>query len=428
MTASLRGLVLLATSALLFAGSAFADEATFSKPKIGGVRLDWCKVWGDKCGKPAADAFCKQHEFDKASSYVQDLKPGGKTKVIASGQICNDVGCAGFKSITCQSGLAQMDDGDGNDDNSDSGDEDIAQQGGDGEPVQDSTPPATVSPLGGQLLGELDVTGNFYPADQNLAIFGHGLDNALWWQTSNGKGKWSGWKKIGGVMKYSPSCAQFKKTIWCFVIGQDNALWETHQDKKGGWYAFSKLGGSTTASPSAVAADDANGNDALYVILRSQSGELSVIARYMDTDTELYDWTGYRGLGVSSKSAVTCVHMGGTHVDCYGRNSDGAIHEFTNALTKAGVTKLGGETEKRPGVLVGVGFNQVRVLVKGMDGKLWYKRWKSGEGFANWKGTKVEINSQPACRYSTTAQTNLCFDIGPNKEARVITLPPGLLK
>jgi hypothetical protein len=261
-----------------------------------------------------------------------------------------------------------------------------------------------------------------------VAVFGRGTDNALWWQYGNGKGKWSGWQQIGGDIKYSPSCANFQNAIHCFVIGSDNALWTTQQDKKGGWYPFKKLGGVTTGSPSAVVANDANGSPALYVILRSTSGELSVIARYKDQDTDLYNWSDYRGLGVISASAVTCVHMGGSHVDCYGRNNKGEVVEFANALTKASIIKLGGQTDRRPGALAGIGGQQVRVLVKGTDGQLWYKRWKAGESFTDWKQTAVTLNGQPACRYYDASKSYLCFDVGTDKVGRVVNIPPETLK
>ncbi|MFT3671674.1 hypothetical protein [Aestuariivirga sp.] len=422
-TTTLRGLAMLAASAIAFALPALADDATFNKPKINGVRLDWCRKWGDQCGKPAADAFCKLHEFSAAATWVQDPNPGAPTKVFSGGQICNDDSCTGFKTITCKDNTVQIDDdGTGG---AAAGDDEIAQQGGDGEPVQQ--PMAKVVKIGGQLMGELSTSSNFFPAGQPIAVFGRGTDNALWWQTGNGKGAWNGWQRIGGEIKYSPSCTIFQKAIHCFVIGSDNALWTTQQDKKGGWYPFKRLGGATTGSPSAVSALDANGSPALYVILRSNSGELSVIARYKDQDTDLYNWSDYRGLGVVSASAVYCVFMGGTHVDCYGRNNKGETVEFADALVKATIIKLGGQTDKRPGAIASVDGKQVRVLVKGMDGKLWHRRWKAGQSFSPWKQTNIDINSQPVCRYYDTAGANVCFDVGPDKVGRAIFIPTGAL-
>jgi hypothetical protein len=420
-TMSLRRLALLAVGSIALAVPALADNATFNKPKINGYRLDWCRKWGDQCGKPAADAFCKMHEFSAAASFSQDPNPGTPTKVFTGGQICKDDNCTSFKSITCKTESVQIDNDGGNTD-------EIAQQGGDGEPAQNGEPTSSVAGIGGQLMGELSTTANYLTLTQPVAVFGRGTDNALWWQTGNGKGKWSGWKKIGGEMKYSPSCATFEKTVHCFVIGSDSALWTTRQDKKGGWFPFLRLGGFTTTSPAAVVATDAEGSPALYAILRASSGELSVIAYHKDQETDLYGWSDYRGLGVTSASAVTCVPMGGSHVDCYGRNNKSETVEFAQVLTTPKIVKLGGQSEKRPGVIAAATGQQVRVLVKGTDGKLWYKRWKAGEGFSGWKQTKVTLNSQPVCKYYDAAKAYTCFDVGPDKTARVITIPTDVLK
>jgi hypothetical protein len=76
-------------------------ETTYKKPKIKGVRLDWCRDWGTNCGEPAALAFCKS----KGDSEVVSFKMApdiGKTRVISTGQVCDDPTCDGFKQITCK--------------------------------------------------------------------------------------------------------------------------------------------------------------------------------------------------------------------------------------------------------------------------------------------------------------------------------------
>ena len=88
---------------LIQPASAFAEEQTFAKPKIGSYRLDWCKYWADKCGKPAAAAWCQSKGFDTVTDFEQAPNIGGvtPTKVIGTGQVCADDGCAGFKYVTC---------------------------------------------------------------------------------------------------------------------------------------------------------------------------------------------------------------------------------------------------------------------------------------------------------------------------------------
>ena len=76
---------------------------TFRYPRINGYRLDWCRIWGQDCGKGAADAFCRKMGFKKAMSFEEDYDIGAKspTYVMDSGKICNQGFCDGFKYITC---------------------------------------------------------------------------------------------------------------------------------------------------------------------------------------------------------------------------------------------------------------------------------------------------------------------------------------
>ncbi len=77
------------------------EEATFSKPKFKGKRLDWCLEWSEKCGKPAADAYCGTKGFDKAKSFAI-AKGIGNTRLIGTGENCSGPNCDGFKYITCK--------------------------------------------------------------------------------------------------------------------------------------------------------------------------------------------------------------------------------------------------------------------------------------------------------------------------------------
>ncbi len=79
------------------------QQQTFNHPSIGGNRLDWCREWAQNCGKPAADAFCRQAGFQRSSNFSQDPDIGAAqaTQVIGTGQICNQNFCDGFRRITC---------------------------------------------------------------------------------------------------------------------------------------------------------------------------------------------------------------------------------------------------------------------------------------------------------------------------------------
>ncbi len=85
-------------------GSAQAAEQTFSKPKAGPFRIDWCLVWAGQCGKPAADKFCQSKGFVQSNDFVEDVDIGATTPTIvqATGQVCNAPTCDGFTYVTCE--------------------------------------------------------------------------------------------------------------------------------------------------------------------------------------------------------------------------------------------------------------------------------------------------------------------------------------
>ena len=93
-----------ATLALCFlTGLAWAETKTFNDPKIGANRLDWCVNWGTGCGEPAATAWCKANEYDHSVDVKQavDIGASTPTKLIATGEVCDQAYCDGFASITC---------------------------------------------------------------------------------------------------------------------------------------------------------------------------------------------------------------------------------------------------------------------------------------------------------------------------------------
>ena len=76
---------------------------TFHNPRIGGVRLDWCRLWAQQCGRPAANAFCRRHGYVRSIAHRKAVNIGRwtQTRIIATGQICAANGCDGFRRITC---------------------------------------------------------------------------------------------------------------------------------------------------------------------------------------------------------------------------------------------------------------------------------------------------------------------------------------
>jgi hypothetical protein len=69
-------------------------------PKVDGVALDLCRTFGNECGAPAADAWCQANGFLISTGHEvgQDTPP---TKVIGSGEKCEDPSCDRIVSVTC---------------------------------------------------------------------------------------------------------------------------------------------------------------------------------------------------------------------------------------------------------------------------------------------------------------------------------------
>jgi OmpA family len=86
---------------LLSATSLYAQEKkVFENPTVDGGRLDFCLVWGDQCGKAAADAFCKMQGLAGANAW-EPANDVGPTIVLTGRKPCNEQWCDGFASITC---------------------------------------------------------------------------------------------------------------------------------------------------------------------------------------------------------------------------------------------------------------------------------------------------------------------------------------
>ena len=76
-----------------------AGKRTFYEPCYNGYRLDNCLNFGTNCEKPAADKFCKEKGFTKATSWKREkARP---TYIIGDRSLCDEDFCVGFKYITC---------------------------------------------------------------------------------------------------------------------------------------------------------------------------------------------------------------------------------------------------------------------------------------------------------------------------------------
>jgi hypothetical protein len=97
-----RGIIALSALWLSF-GLAEAENKTFENPMIGTNRLDWCADWGKGCGAEAATVWCKTNSYDHSVNVQQapDIGASAPTKLIATGEVCDQSYCDGFSSITC---------------------------------------------------------------------------------------------------------------------------------------------------------------------------------------------------------------------------------------------------------------------------------------------------------------------------------------
>jgi hypothetical protein len=77
----------------------------FPYPISDGYRIDWCDDSATNCGETVALKWCNSHGYAGVKDFTQDLNVGEKgimTKMLGSGELCNDKVCDSFKSIMCK--------------------------------------------------------------------------------------------------------------------------------------------------------------------------------------------------------------------------------------------------------------------------------------------------------------------------------------
>jgi hypothetical protein len=77
--------------------------AIFTNPTQGQYRVDYCLKWGEQCGQPAVDAWCRGQGFKRASAWAPawDIGAATPTLVIGDNKVCPEAYCDGFASVTC---------------------------------------------------------------------------------------------------------------------------------------------------------------------------------------------------------------------------------------------------------------------------------------------------------------------------------------
>jgi hypothetical protein len=96
-------------SALLTCAFALAVSAAAADTKVfiianqaDGYGVDQCLARGDKCGAPAARAYCQSRDFAQATSFRR-VDPDEITgSVPKTGDKCGHAGCNEYVAITCQ--------------------------------------------------------------------------------------------------------------------------------------------------------------------------------------------------------------------------------------------------------------------------------------------------------------------------------------
>lgn len=82
---------------------AVAGGRVIHNPTIRGVALDVCLTWAAQCGKPAADAYCRQAGYGASISY-QVRHDSPPTLVIGTGQTCTGSFCDRISQVVCAGG------------------------------------------------------------------------------------------------------------------------------------------------------------------------------------------------------------------------------------------------------------------------------------------------------------------------------------
>lgn len=93
----------IAFGAIGMATSAFAEEGTYTSPKVGSQALDLCLSWGANCGKPAADAWCVTKGYTESTGHVvaHNIGASTPTRLLSTGAVCDQPYCDGFAEVTC---------------------------------------------------------------------------------------------------------------------------------------------------------------------------------------------------------------------------------------------------------------------------------------------------------------------------------------
>ena len=101
--------VLFSLLTLSFISQAHAGTQ-FNNPTWNGYALDWCRVFENACGAPAADQYCQKRGYPRAEAFQIRPRVNVQTMTIGNNAICNPNvhGCDSFQYIVCQETTKQF--------------------------------------------------------------------------------------------------------------------------------------------------------------------------------------------------------------------------------------------------------------------------------------------------------------------------------
>ncbi|MEX1179712.1 MAG: hypothetical protein WEB63_02715 [Cucumibacter sp.] len=95
---------LLVALTLTAGGAAQERFGDFTRPGVHDFRLDFCRHAGRECGQPAADLFCQQMGYERASAWTPSGPVSVQTLIFGDGAICSGPNCSAFNQIRCVAG------------------------------------------------------------------------------------------------------------------------------------------------------------------------------------------------------------------------------------------------------------------------------------------------------------------------------------
>jgi hypothetical protein len=230
---------------------------------------------------------------------------------------------------------------------------------------------------GGHLIGG-PAAAWFFPGTEgragNLALFGRGTDNALWWAPS--QFLWSRWQSLGGRITSKPAVAvdTTGRFYGVFARGTDGAVWARYEGTNGAtWGPWQRLGGHLLPGTAPAAT---------YVGHGSGVGGTDIVV--VGTDRRVWlDRGGFPGNGdwasiggrTTSDPAITSTN--GMYALAFARGTDNAAwYDELPGNAPQGWHSLGGRltsgvTTATPAIGPADQVGPTTVAVLGADNQIW---------------------------------------------------------